>query len=85
MFGNEAGVHARELDEAANQQAGAGQQHDGERHFGDDESGAQAVAAPASAAAVTAFAQRLRQTAACRLERRKDPERQTREQRRWPA
>ena len=51
LFGHEPRDDAGELHEAADQQAGAGQQHDGERHLGDDEPGADAMRAAAGAAA----------------------------------
>ena len=43
LLGLEAGIDARQLEEAADQQAGAGQQHDGERHLGDDQRRAHAM------------------------------------------
>ena len=57
-FGAEARIDALQLDEAAHQQAGAGEQHERQRDFGDDERAEHAVQPPA-AAVTSAFAQRV--------------------------
>ena len=56
--GAEARVNALQLDEAAQQQARAREQHERQRHFSDDERAQHAVKAPA-AAVTSAFAQRV--------------------------
>jgi hypothetical protein len=78
----EARVHARELDEAANEEAGAGQQHDRQRHLRDDERSAQTLRAASGGAAVAALAQRIRDPAACRLQRRQNAEGEAGQERR---
>ena len=57
-FGAEAEVVALQLDEAAHQQTGAGQQDERQRHFGDDERAEHAVQS-AAAGVTPAFAQRI--------------------------
>ena len=54
----EAQVGALQLDEAAHQQAGAGEQDERQRHFGDHERAEHAVQ-PRAAAVTAAFAQRV--------------------------
>ena len=51
LFGLEAGIDARQLDEAPDEQPGADEQHDGERHLRHDERRPHALAAAAGAAA----------------------------------
>ena len=55
--GIETGVHVEQLVDAANQQAGAGEEHDGERDLGDDESAAQL--SPARAGSLRAVLERV--------------------------
>ena len=77
-FGAEAEVVALQLDEAAHQQTGAGQQHERQRHFGDDERAEHAVQ-PAAAAVTSAVAQRIARVARrdeCRNETKDDAGRQ---------
>ena len=76
LFGREARRHPRHLDEAANEQSGAGEQHDRERHLRHDQRGAHAVGAAARRPATAALAQRPLSRAARRLQRREQTESQ---------
>ena len=78
----ESGIDLGQREEAANQQARAGEQHDRERHFRDDESRAQPLRLPSAAAAASAFLQSLQEMIVGGLQRRNQAEHQAGEQRR---
>ena len=77
----EAGVHGREPGEAPHQQARPRQQHDGERHLGHGQRGPCPLQRRATARTAAAFLQRGHQLRASRLQRRRETEEQSGEQR----
>src|SRR5262245_28004510 len=81
IFLVEAAADLLQTDETVDEQTRANQQRHRERHFTDDQKVQRAMGSRSTACAFAAFLERLRQIQAGRLQRRRKPEKQPREDR----